>query len=198
MDFKEYKAKVFAERPEVKEEYDALSSEIARRSVTVTRDRFGQLPLAKEQIRRVAIVLESVNEKGYESMGRLKEVFRSRGIQVDEFRNGTNEDWQARLTVSSVKQYDLVILAMYMRPHEPLGFLDFANLELFGISKVVNLPIERLVSVSFGSPYVHWLYCEKVPVCVNCYSDIEVCYDAFVRALFGEVEPVRVSPVKGV
>lgn len=184
--------------PGEKEKYDALSAEIAERSVTLLRDRCRQIPFSPEKIRRVAIVLESVNEKGYESMSRLKAAFERRGCRVDLIRNGVDENWQARLRTEHVKKYDLAVLAMYLRPHEPLGFLDFANLELVGISKIVNLPFENLVSVSFGSPYAHRLYCEKVPVCVNCYSDVEVSYEAFAAMLFGEIPPCRTSPVKGV
>ena len=184
--------------PGEKEKYDALSAEIAERSVTLLRDRCHQIPFSPEKIRRVAIVLESVNEKGYESMSRLKAAFERRGCSVDLIRNGVDENWQARLRTEHVKKYDLAVLAMYLRPHEPLGFLDFANLELVGISKIVNLPFENLVSVSFGSPYAHRLYCEKVPVCVNCYSDVEVSYEAFAAMLFGEIPPCRTSPVKGV
>lgn len=45
MDFKEYKAKVFAERPEVKEEYDALAPqyEIIRAEIE-SRRAIGMIP----------------------------------------------------------------------------------------------------------------------------------------------------------
>ena len=177
---------------------DALSREISARSVTLVRDEKKFFPLQKSEIRKVALVLESVNEKGYKSLARLSEILVSRGFETDLYQNGVDEGWQPRLNAETIAQYDLVLVAMYLRPHEPLGFLDFPDLELVGISRVINLPARRIVSVSFGSPYVHRMYCERVPACVNCYSDTKDCMEAFVDAIFGESAFVEKSPVRGV
>ncbi len=172
---------------------DGVGEELGKRSITVVRNKVGLLGSGKK-FKKIVLVTESVNEKGYRSMERLKGLFEAEGCEVTLYRNGVTEQWQAKLNKQIIEENDLVLLCMYLRPHEPLGFLDFPDWELVGISKVINLPAEKTVSVSFGSPYVHKIYCDKIPTAVNCYSDCLFSLQGFVSAiLHGTAEGV--SPV---
>ena len=165
-----------------------------KKGISLVRDRNGLFSDGRN-FKNIVIVSESVNEKGYRSLARLKDVFEKRGCCVNYFENGVDKYWRPKLNKEIIASADLVILAFYVRPHEPLGFLDFPDKELVGVSKIVNLPTDKTVSVSFGSPYVHKLYCEKIPACINAYSDCIYSLKGFADAILGK-EKFADSPVK--
>jgi len=58
----------------------------------------------------------------------------------------------------------------------------------------VHIPRERLVFVSYGSPY-HLSEMSYLPLVINAYSPDDRTQRAVVRLLAGEIRPRGVSPV---
>jgi len=54
---------------------------------------------------------------------------------------------------------------------------------------------EKSIGVSFGYPYVHYDTMEAAPAFVNAYSPSPEAMEAFVQAIFGEIEMLGNSPV---
>jgi hypothetical protein len=96
---------------------------------------------------------------------------------------------------SVIDANDLVIYPMFSRPFRPRGFLDFHTGEAAKLAWALQYGAEKVIAVSFGSPYFGEQYLERAPAYVNAYSMLAPSVKAFVRAATGEIPFTNFSPV---
>jgi len=163
----------------------------AERSVTLLRDSSNLFPLTHEKYKKIALIPVTHHENYFEEAKHLRKELQDEGFTVDYF--------EQMIPVSKyndfIKDYDLVICALFSRAFRPIGFLDFMGPEVRKIANCIKYGAEKTVAVSFGSPYFADQYFERIPTCVNAYSAVSASVSAFVRAAVGKADFYSFSPV---
>ena len=168
-----------------------VNMEIARRSMTLVRDRHQQLPLKKENIKKVGVVVSSHSDTFIDDLHVMKEEFEKRGIEVYMQRRLRNS---AELKAIS-DDCDLIIYAAYVTGHMPKGGLRLFGDECETYYHAFNHGKEKSIGVSFGYPYIHYDIMENADTFINAYNKSPEAQKAFVEAILGEIEIVGKSPV---
>lgn len=168
-----------------------ISEEIAKRSITLVRDRNNLLPINKKDIRKVSIIISTHAEKFVGQVDALKEAFEERGISVYMQRRLNNALELEKMSEDS----DLIIYAAYLQMHAPAGALRFFGAECYTYFHAFTFGKEKSIGVSFGYPYIHYDTMENVDTFINAYNPAPETMRAFVAAIFGEIEIVGKSPV---
>ncbi|RED64907.1 glycoside hydrolase family 3 protein [Cohnella lupini] len=163
---------------------------VAEASITLLRDRNGLLPLRREEIGKALIIGISPNEEDIGELKGLTGVFAERGIEA-EFRRNI---WYEELEKIEA-EFDLIVYAPYMRPHRPMGPMQYSAEEASAIWSSLTVAADKSVVVSFGSPYMFTDYFEMADVYLNAYSHVPATLKAAVDALFGEIPMTGKSPV---
>ena len=175
------------------------ATKIAERSITLLRDRNKSLPLDTNKIKKILVVgVAPKSRKGGDGgLANLKELriaLQQQGFQVD-FQNeilyekdGWDEDISSR--------YDKIIIAIDRHPHAPFGPLELYDDQAQTAWGVNAMPKDKLIVISFGSPYLIDEYFDRVNTCINAYSNNPETHKAVARALVGKIPFVGVSPVK--
>ena len=90
-----------------------------------------------------------------------------------------------------------MIWATFSRSYRPIGFLDYTGDRAMRVRSAFkpDHAVEKVIAVSFGSPYFGDQYFEKAQTYVNAYSMLSESVRAFVRAACGEIEFKGKSPV---
>ena len=169
-----------------------VSDEIARRSMTLIRDRHQLLPVDQKKIKKVSIIVSTHTETFTKQLDALKESFEKRGIEVYMQRRLKN----ARELKAMSDDSDLIIYAAYLAPHAPAGALRLVGEECRTFYYAFNHGKEKSIGVSFGYPYIHYDSMENADTFINAYWPAPENMEAFVQAIFGEIEITGKSPVK--
>ena len=172
-------------------ETKGISAQIARRSMTLVRDRQQLLPIKAETVKKAAIIVSTHADWFMSSINNLKLALENRGIQVHLQRRLKNS---AELKAIS-DENDLIIYAAYVGMHAPAGALRLFGDECHTFYHAFNHGKEKSIGVSFGYPYVHYDTMENAPTFVNAYSASRESMEAFVKAIFGEIPCAGKSPV---
>jgi beta-N-acetylhexosaminidase len=119
----------------------------------------------------------------------------------DEFlRRGILCDMQRDIWIDTLKEKeadcDLVIFALSRLPHHHLGTLDMYEKNAASVWASHCGDPDKTIVVAFGSPYGYSMYYKKENIYINAYSPKVDTIKAFVKALFGEIPFMGVSPVK--
>ncbi|MBQ8431493.1 MAG: glycoside hydrolase family 3 protein [Clostridia bacterium] len=167
----------------------------AEQSITLLRNDIGHLPLDPQKTPRIGIIAVAEYAPALAEARLLKEEFEKRGFTVEYTEEG-RAPTEERLRF--YRENDLVLYATFSRAFRPIGFLDYTDGRASRISRALLPPyaVEKLMVVSFGSPYFGDQYFEKVQTYVNAYSMLACSVKAFVRAACGEIEFQGKSPVK--
>jgi len=176
---------------EVIPETKRICREIAQRSMTLVRDRHGLLPLAKEKIKKVSIILSTHADWFVTSAQALKKAFEARGIEV--YMQRRLKSATELKTISD--NCDLIIYAAYVGMHAPAGALRLVGEECRTYYHAFNHGKDKSIGVSFGYPYIHYDTMENADVFINAYGRDAESMQAFVEAIFGEIELTGKSPV---
>lgn len=168
-----------------------INMEVARRSITLVRDRKQLLPLNKNDIKHVAIICSTHDDAFPEELNALKAEFEKRGATVSIQRRLTSP--QALQEISD--RADLIIYAVYVAPHKPRGGLTLYGDECTTYFHAFTSGKEKSIGVSFGYPYIHYNIMENANTFINAYSKSPESMQAFVEAIFGEIEITGQSPV---
>ena len=168
-----------------------VSAEIAKRAITLVRDRKNLLPLNSNDIKKVAIIISTHAEGFVTQVNALKEAFEKRGIEVY---------MQRRLKSGAELKYisdncDLIIYAAYLQMHAPAGYPRFFGDECASFYHAFNHGKEKSIGVSFGYPYIHYDTMDNVDTFINAYNPQPETMEAFVEAILGEIEIVGKTPV---
>jgi beta-N-acetylhexosaminidase len=180
------------------DEQRKASAETARKvaegSLTVLRQGEVQLPLKKEKTPKLLFVVVAPVSL---AEGRLKTFeptvawLKEKGFQVDVRVNlpfyGDG--------MEAASRYDRVLFAFDRHTHEPMGTLQVYETEALTVYTANSLPREKVISISYGDPYVHDVWLPGVETAINAYSNCPATQQAVVRALVGEIGFQGKSPV---
>lgn len=167
----------------------------AEQSITLIRNDAGYFPLDPKKTPRLGICVLAQHLPALEEAKFLKEEFEKRGFIVDYTEEGrAPADERARF----FRENDLVLYAAFSRAFRPVGFLDYLDGPAARVQWAFREPgaADKLMVVSFGSPYFYDQYFEKAQTYVNAYSMLACSVKAFVRAACGEIEFQGKSPVE--
>lgn len=168
-----------------------INSELARRSITLVRDRHNLLPLDKNKIKRVSIICSSHDDDYINDLDVLKKEFEARGASVFMQRRLKTPEELKKISEES----DLIIYAVYIAPHKPRGGMALFGDECFTYFHAFSSGNEKSIGVSMGYPYVHYNIMENANTFINTYGKSPDCMKAFTQAIFGEIEITGESPV---
>lgn len=168
-----------------------INEQIVKKSMTLVRDRKQLLPLKKENIKRVSVIVSSHSTTIMEDLEPLKKAFEARGIEVYMQRRLKNAQELKQISDNS----DLIIYAAYVAMHCPKGYFRLFGDECQTFYYAFTHGKEKSVGVSFGYPYIHYDNMEGVDAFVNANSKDADSQIAFVEALFGEIGLEGNSPV---
>jgi len=170
------------------ERFGQAGTTIAETALTVVADREGVLPLKLDASARVlSYRLRSQPERDVTA---FDDALRERGVQVTQLceadKAGVKETFEQG-------EFDLVIFSAVVLPMWGTGRIRLVG-DMGDIWSPVHIPRERLVFVSYGSPY-HLSEMSYLPLVINAYSPDDRTQRAVVRLLAGEIRPRGVSPV---
>jgi beta-N-acetylhexosaminidase len=167
---------------------------VAEASLTLVRQAPGELPLRKEKTPRLLVVVVvpvSLAEARLKTFAPTAAALRQRGFEVDLranlsfYENG----------MSASAGYDRILFAFDRHTHEPIGTTQLYEAEALTAYTANSLPRERVISISYGDPYVHDVALPGVATAINAYSHCPATQAAVVRALAGEIGFPGRSPV---
>ena len=167
----------------------------AEQSITLIRNDAGHFPLDPKKTPRLGICAVAQYVPAFEEAKLLKEEFEKRGFIVDYTEEGRPS---AAERERFYRENDLILYAMFSRAFRPVGFLDYLDGPAARIQRAFLEPnaVDKVMAVSFGSPYFYDQYFEKAQTYVNAYSMLACSVKAFVRAACGEIEFQGKSPVE--
>ncbi len=168
----------------------AKTSEIAEKSATLLNNRKNVIPLNPEKIKKVLLIYVAKDETSYKKLTYLEEVFKKRGIEVATQR----DTWIPRFEKPE-KEADLTVFACFEGPSVTPGPITLNGENGASVWTSQTADKEKTVAVSFGSPFLYNQYYRHYPTYMNFYSDSKPSCEAFVKALFGEIECMGESPV---
>jgi beta-N-acetylhexosaminidase len=184
-------------------EAEKLASEqtamkISEQSVTIVRDREKMLPLLPVKDKKILIVAVTTQSRkggdgGLENLKNFQKLLIDKGFEVDFQKNLLYETQGWTEQVST--QYDKIIFAIVRETHAPFGPLQLYDDEAQTAWAINAMPKEKLIVISFGSPYTINEYFERVHTCLNAYSNNKEMHHAVVKVITGEIKAQGVSPV---
>jgi beta-N-acetylhexosaminidase len=167
---------------------------VAEASLTLLRQAPGELPLRKEKTPRLLVVVvvpATLAEARLKTFAPTVAALRQRGFEVD-LRVNLSFYGDG---MSASEGYDRVLFAFDRHTHEPIGTMQLYEAEALTAYTANSLPRERVISISYGDPYVHDVALPGVSTAINAYSHCPATQEAVVRALVGEIGFVGRSPV---
>lgn len=177
---------------DVRDKTFELSLEVARKAVTLLRDRNNILPLDQSKIKKISIIASTHEESFYkEDLQYLKKLFEDRGIEVYMQRRLKNEEELKEIADSS----DLIIYAAFVDGHMPKGGAALFGDECATYFHAFKYGKKKSMGISCGSPYLAHDIMENADAFVNLYGKCPVLMQAFVEGIFGEIPFVGKSPV---
>lgn len=169
-----------------------VNRKIAEKAIHLVRDRNHQFPLDAKTIKNVTIVCSSHADKFFTDLEVLKADLESRGMQVCLQRRVKNATEMKEIAESS----DLILFAVYIGPHEPVGGMCLFGEECNTYWWAFTEGKEKSIGVSMGYPYVHYDLMENADMFVNTYGQSPELMKAFTKAIFGEIPFQGTAPMQ--
>lgn len=176
--------------PKEKEEINTIQQKISDKSLTLVKDEAGFFPLKKDDNKKIAVVTIAQHESFGDLGDLLSDELKKRGLDITHY--GLNE----RLEKEDADRYDIIICALFGKPHRPIGFLDYFGYQATKIMYHNVFAQNKYLIVSFASPYFATQYYERALTYVNAYTSAPEVVKSFVKAATGEIEFGTFSPVK--
>lgn len=186
-----------AEEIKISEDIEALSNEIAEKSITVIRNSQNLIPLSIKKGGKFLLINLRANEDdtvGPMYMSDIKylaEELEKRGYTADTLKVKNHYE------VNKIKHnYDCILINCRMDPFSYLGGtlrINWNNIMTFWRGAAVDHPC--VIFTSFGDPYK--LY--ELPFLstyINAYSAAKESLKAVVKVILGEIPAVGKSPVE--
>ena len=177
---------------DIKSQTKKVVSEIANKGITLIRNNNESLlPVSKEKIKNVTIILYTHNESIMNSLSVMKSEFEKRGANVTLRRR--LESWAELEEIS--KNNDLIIYVGYIHFHSPKGAPSFYGDEQWSFRYAFTSGKEKSIGISLGYPFIHYNFMDECPIFVNGYNATPDTQQAFVSAIYGEIPFLGKSPV---
>ena len=180
------------ETKDVAPETKAIIQEISDKSMTVVRDLGNMLPLNKDKVKNMAIIV-STHVEGFTSAieNYMKPELEKRGINVTIQRRLDSLEQLKKFD----EENDIILYAGYLGSHAPKGAPFFFGEECQTFHHAFTYGKEKSIGASFGYPYIHYDIMGSADAFINAYSNSKLAMESFVKALFGEIPFEGVSPV---
>lgn len=170
----------------------AVQTETAEKSITLLKNNCRLFPL-KKNAKKIVLLSLFHHDSALPAVTALERALKDRGVTLIHYTQRPDDAEFDRVT----KDADLILYALFTRPFRPVGPLDFwGDDHCWAIAKSYYHSAEKTAYVSFGNPYFLNQYFERANTYVNAYSALEPTVSAFVKALFGEIEFGKYSPVQ--
>lgn len=167
------------------------NKKIAEQAITLVRDTQNLIPVDKNKIKNVSIICSAHVDMFFEKMQYMKRLFEERGIHVNLQRRIADP-----LDMETVdKNSDLIIYAAYVAGHMPKGHLGLYGAECDTYHYAFSAGQKKSIGLSMGYPYLHYDLMGNAETFINAYGCAEELMEAFVKAIFGEIEIKGESPV---
>ncbi len=175
-------------RQEILDNMATVAKDVAEKGMNLVRNNLSLIPVKKENIKKVKVVHIGYSERCEENHKYLAEEFERHGAQCDiqiGFEEKDNE---------TLKDYDLILYTTYIGFHAPAGGPFFFGDKCFMMRLIMTECVEKSIGVSFGSPDIFFNYFTAANTYMNCYSYNKETMEAFVKALYGEVDFTDYNP----
>ena len=173
-------------------EHRALAAEIARKAITLVRQREGALPLRKEA-RVVMLVVSDFAELANPLARAEGEIARRLKTRPRTFVLDTRSPvGDADAVIAAMQEADVVLLALAVRGNWAARVIATPEAARRAIAAIP--PSAQSVAVSFGSPYTLRDF-PQLPTYAVAYSIQPIMQVAAVQALFGEAPITGRLPV---
>ena len=177
---------------QVKKKTEEIARATARSAVDLIRDRRNLLPLDKNKIKKVAIIVSTHFDEFWEKdIPHLVRAFEERGIEVCAQRRLSSEAELKKIADNN----DLIVYAGLVMMHYPKGASTFVEQECDTFWYAFKHGAEKSIGLSAGSPYIANGAMVAADAFVNLYSYSSFLMEAFVEAIFGEIPFIAKTPV---
>ena len=169
-----------------------VNAKIAEKSITLVKDDNKMLPVDKNKVKKVSIIV-STHKEDFTAMVKdhMQKAFEERGAEVSVIRRPNS------FTINEIADNsDLIIYAAYLAPHQPKGFMSFYGDEVSPFLCAFTAGNEKSIAVSMGYPFLHFDMMGNANTFINTYVATPITMEAFVKAIYGEIEIEGKSPVK--
>lgn len=181
-------------------EYERAADDIASRGVTLLRDMPRTLPL--DATRPAKLLLVSIAGDADANPGRALEAELRRHVDsLDSFRFDTRFAAIGNFDVSSLRQYDAVILALFVRVADRKASVTLPEDQATAVRRALAMETRAIVAC-FGSPYLIKHFPEA-KTWLGVFTSADVAQKAAARAIFGQTPiggriPVSVPGAAGI
>ena len=169
-----------------------VNREIAERAITLVRDSQNMLPVDKSNVKNVTIICSAHVDSFFTALEHMKKDFEDRGMNVRLQRRIATAAEMEEIDKTS----DLIIYAAYVAPHQPRGHMGLYGDECATYMWAFSKGQTKSIGLSMGYPYIHYDVMGNAETFINAYGSSPELMDAFVKAIFGEIEIKGVSPIK--
>lgn len=176
---------------EVAKDTIAIDKKIAEKSITLLYDKNKILPLSRDKIKNVTIICSSHFPSTMTDLEVMKQEFEARGANVNIIGNIHDKETVRKLDENN----DLLLYAAYIAPHRPMGMPSLYGDVMETYFNAFTFGKEKSIGVSMGYPYLCRDAMAGANTFFNIYTAAPESMRAFVKALYGEIEPNRESPV---
>jgi beta-N-acetylhexosaminidase len=177
-----------------REESRLLAEEIARRSLTLLRDRERSLPL-RSGARTVVLTVNDVSDGASPVPAFEEAVERLAAARSHVFRlDPRSDDQEAAAFLEEAGDAEVVIIALALRARTAAGQIELPVAAKKAIEGVLAAGRSRVVAVSFGSPYI-LRDLPGLPAYLCAWGAQPVLQSAAARALYGEAPVGGRAPV---
>ncbi|MBK9064612.1 MAG: glycoside hydrolase family 3 C-terminal domain-containing protein [Acidobacteria bacterium] len=172
-------AKVVGTRP-----HEELEAEIARRSMTLVREKSGALPFRRDAKLLSLVVADEPTLNG--PAGALDKEIKARVPSVKSVRLDTRSTpEEAKAAAEAAKDADAVLLSLFVRARSGQGRFVIPDAARSVIPALLASG-KPVVAVAFGSPYLLRDF-PDLPTYLCAWGSQDVAQIAAAKALFGEV-----------
>lgn len=163
---------------------------VAEKGITLLRDKGNLIPVSKDDIKKVTILTYSHSDISA-PLEDMKKSFEKRGAEV--ILRDKLETFNDAKKVAD--ESDLIVYAGFIGPHAPKGMPSFYGEVFWSLRYAFIEGNEKSVGVSLGYPFIHY-HCMDDSLCFfNLYRTNPEVMEAFVAAMYGEIEPKGISPL---
>ena len=164
-------------------ETEALEEEIARRSLTLVREKTGTLPLKKETKLLSLVVADEATLTG--PAGTLTAELKTRVPGVKTLRlDPRSTPEEAKAAVDAAKEADVVLVSLFVRARSGQGPVTVPESAKSAVPQILALG-KPVAAVAFGSPYLLRDF-PDLPTYVCAWGMQDVMQKAAAKALVGE------------
>lgn len=171
-------------------DHSVLSEEIARRSLTLLRNKDDILPIYDQNKKILCVVLSDTDQPNVGEHFFREVKRRTLPTQVEKrLLDMRSHATEYEAVLEEISNYDLVLVPSFMKVRAWSGKIALSSTQAEFINMVVKQQKPTIV-VSFGNPYI-LVGLDQPDAELACYSNCSASQSAAVQAVFGE------SPIHG-